>query len=83
MITADEFRFGLMLAYLELETAFDAIMADYEFFDEDCSPGDAVDALLRTAPDAAKIIRAPTDDFNKKIVALQRRSFQVLRGGRQ
>ena len=82
MITADEFRSGLMLGYLELETALDAIEADYEFLDEDCSPEDAVDALLR-APDAAKRLRAACDDFNQEVVALQRRSFQVVQGGRQ
>lgn len=43
----DEFRYGLMLAYLELETALGAIQADYEFLDKDRSPEDAVDALLR------------------------------------
>jgi hypothetical protein len=79
----DEFRYGLMLAYLELERAIEAIEADYEFlFHEDRSPQDALDALLRL-PNAAKCIRAATDDFNQKIVALQRRSFQVLHGGGQ
>jgi hypothetical protein len=78
----DEFRYGLMLAYLELETALGAIQADYEFLDKDRSPEDAVDALLR-APVAAKCIRAATQIFHEKIVALQRRSFQVLQGGRQ
>ena len=82
MNTPDEFRFGLVLAYLELETALDAIETDYEFADEDCSSEHAVDALLR-APDAAKRIRAACDEFNEKVVALQRRSFRVLHGGRQ
>ena len=71
-----------MLAYIDLETALDAIEAGYGLLDEDLSPRDAVDALLR-APDAAKRIRAATDDFNQKVAILQRRSFQVLRGGRQ
>jgi hypothetical protein len=83
MIGADEFRFELLSAYVELETALDAIENVHELLDEEGGllPG-AVDALLR-APDVAKSIRAATDDFNQKIVALQRRSFQVLRGGRQ
>jgi hypothetical protein len=78
----DEFKLGLLLAYLELETAIEAIEADYKFLGKGCSPEDAIDALLRT-PDAAKCIRAATDAFNQKIVTLQRRSFQVLQGGRQ
>jgi hypothetical protein len=78
----DEFRHGLLLAYLELETAIEAIEADYAFLNEGCSSEDAVDALLRV-PDAAKSIRAACDDFNQKVVALQRRSFRVLHGGRQ
>jgi hypothetical protein len=82
MITADEFRYGLMVAHLELATALEAIEADYEFLVEDHNSEDAIDALLR-APDAAKCIRAAADAFNQKIVALQRRSFQVVRGGKQ
>jgi hypothetical protein len=79
----DEFRYGLMLAYIELETALDAVEADYEFlFHEDRSPQDAVEALLR-APDAAKCILSACNGFNQKVVALQRRSFRVLHGGRQ
>lgn len=84
MITADEFGFELLNAYAELETALEAIEVDYRFLDEegDLLPG-AVDALLCFLPGAAKDIRAATDDFNQKIVALQRRSFRVLQGGRQ
>jgi hypothetical protein len=83
MIGADEFRFELLSAYVELETALDAIENVHGLLDEEGGllPG-AVDALLRD-PDVAKRVRAATDDFNQKIVSLQRRSFQVLHGGRQ
>ena len=85
MITPEEFKSNLMLAYYELETALALTLSDYdELLDEkgDLLPG-AIDALLIFLPDAARDIRAATNDFNEKVVTLQRRSFRLVRGGRQ
>jgi hypothetical protein len=84
MITADEYKFELLNAYNDLGTALDAIAAGYGALDEkgDLLPG-AIDALLLFLPDAARDIRAATQTFNEKIADLQRRSFQVLQGGRR
>ena len=82
MITADEFKFELLNAYHDLGEALGAIAAEYGLSDQDYSPEEAIEVLLR-GPDAARDIRDACSDFNEKVAALQRASFQVLRGGRQ
>ena len=74
MITADEFKYELLIAYDDLAIALEEIA-------DECGVGDVENVIevLQRAPDR---VRAVTQDFNEKIAVLQRRSLRVMQGGR-